>query len=842
MAILSNINGKFAVDSTGAVQFSGAAGTSGYILKSNGTGSSPTWVDPSTVIGGPYLPLSGGTLTGATATASGISFTFGGTAQFDGDMTLPAAADNFDIGFGLQTTGKIRFGNTSWNNSLGLESYWMVLRTNQNEGLKLIDSAGNTYVQLNASNNAAGAYVSTFAGDIISGAIAQAKGFRTETGSTDYSLLTRNSSNTAVYIQQAGSGNIVDFRYGSQAAGQGTSAMLIDSSGNVGIGIAPVSGARLTLGTGSVANEILSFAPSTGGNAEFRNTSSTGTFTFTNANGSSEKIRIDSSGNVGIGTSTTTVGATAPQTSTATPTRMLFNNNYSSGYTDASLKLYLFNYSTTRHGFTSGPNYDLQYHSSGHPTNAAHTFYTNNNFVMRVGYGDTTNVGIGTTAPSRKLYVGGAALIDGVGNTSKGTLMLGPQTAGAGKWSVITGAHYNATSGSGNGSGSAGIMMIGTHAQNGENDVVIGGSIYEANAATSIQFWTHTTDTSTAGGTRRMTITSAGNVGIGTPSPASKLEVYGNVQNDTTSVANSAAYIRGADVGIAIGQSASSPYGTWIQSQRNTDGVNFPLSLNPSGSNVGIGTLSPAYGLEINGSNFAGDAFSTTRGTSRFYILNANNSYGVLGMQSNHDLHIRTNATTKMLINSSGNVGIGTTSPSSYNAHGRNLVVAGSGNVGITIDGASTSSCSICFADGTSSTASIAGKIEYDHSSDVMEFRTVAVTRMALNSSSLTVSGDIVAYGSPSDKRLKENIKPIKNPLGKIKKLKGVTFDWKQSNSILDIKEDYGFIAQDVQKIIPELVRKNENELLSMRHQGIIPILVEAIKELEARVKELENK
>ena len=76
MAILSNINGKFAVDSTGAVQFSGQAGTSGYVLKSNGN-SAPTWVDPDTIIG-PYLPLSGGTLTGATATASGISFTVGG--------------------------------------------------------------------------------------------------------------------------------------------------------------------------------------------------------------------------------------------------------------------------------------------------------------------------------------------------------------------------------------------------------------------------------------------------------------------------------------------------------------------------------------------------------------------------------------------------------------------------------------------------------------------------------------------------------------------------------------------------------------------------------------------
>ena len=59
---------------------------------------------------------------------------------------------------------------------------------------------------------------------------------------------------------------------------------------------------------------------------------------------------------------------------------------------------------------------------------------------------------------------------------------------------------------------------------------------------------------------------------------------------------------------------------------------------------------------------------------------------------------------------------------------------------------------------------------------------------------------------------------------------------------MLNIKEDIGFIAQDVQKVVPELVRKNSNGLLSMRHQGVVPMLVEAIKELEARVKELENK
>ena len=89
MAILSNINGKFAVDSSGGIQFSGQTGTSGYVLKSNGN-AAPTWVDGSTVIGGPYLPLSGGTLTGATATASGISFTVGGALTVSGTINSGA--------------------------------------------------------------------------------------------------------------------------------------------------------------------------------------------------------------------------------------------------------------------------------------------------------------------------------------------------------------------------------------------------------------------------------------------------------------------------------------------------------------------------------------------------------------------------------------------------------------------------------------------------------------------------------------------------------------------------------------------------------------------------------
>ena len=116
----------------------------------------------------------------------------------------------------------------------------------------------------------------------------------------------------------------------------------------------------------------------------------------------------------------------------------------------------------------------------------------------------------------------------------------------------------------------------------------------------------------------------------------------------------------------------------------------------------------------------------------------------------------------------------------------------------------------------------------------------------------LTMKSDIIAFGSPSDKRLKENIKPIESALDKISKMQGVTFDWKDKEKEYDQfgkpyklqewKNDIGFIAQDVQKVIPELVRENEDGMLSMRHQGIAPILLEAIKELKQEIEELKNK
>ena len=94
MAILSNINGKFAVESTGAIELSGSAGAANEVLVSGGAGVAASWYDIQGDLDD-YLLLSGGILTGATSTSTGISFTVGGvltgtSATFTGKVTSDA--------------------------------------------------------------------------------------------------------------------------------------------------------------------------------------------------------------------------------------------------------------------------------------------------------------------------------------------------------------------------------------------------------------------------------------------------------------------------------------------------------------------------------------------------------------------------------------------------------------------------------------------------------------------------------------------------------------------------------------------------------------------------------
>jgi len=116
------------------------------------------------------------------------------------------------------------------------------------------------------------------------------------------------------------------------------------------------------------------------------------------------------------------------------------------------------------------------------------------------------------------------------------------------------------------------------------------------------------------------------------------------------------------------------------------------------------------------------------------------------------------------------------------------------------------------------------------------------------NGGNIVAEGNITAYGSVSDERLKENIEVIDNAIDKVNQLKGVTFNYKK-----DGKVGTGLIAQDLEKVFPEAVYtakalgdhlkdEEQEEHLAINYGNTVGLLVEAIKELEKRVKELEDK
>jgi hypothetical protein len=91
-------------------------------------------------------------------------------------------------------------------------------------------------------------------------------------------------------------------------------------------------------------------------------------------------------------------------------------------------------------------------------------------------------------------------------------------------------------------------------------------------------------------------------------------------------------------------------------------------------------------------------------------------------------------------------------------------------------------------------------------------------------------TGDIVAYYT-SDERLKDNAKPIESALDKVKKISGVEFDWNDKQNT-HTGHDVGVLAQQIEAVLPEAVTTREDGYKAVKYEKIIPLLIEAIKEL----------
>ena len=926
MANLSNINGKFVVEQT--TGYVGIGDTDpDYLLHlasadvANGTRLAIENTNGSGKVYGLTADNTGVfSLRDLTASTDRLTISSGGDATFSGKVTSDALELDYNTSYYNQdkTISAYSASNYVYVNGIGGAS---------GQGLRLMsEGAATNQIGLENSNNSIffntnstlaltldSSQNATFAGGIEVNQY-----IRNTTSNTNSNYIQRDSANTALYVQQRGAGNIVQFQYGAGAIGSATDALTISGTGNAtfagmitvnggGIDIDNNDDVRLRFDNASTfmaglqvattAGDMISstaindFAVrsqanlifSSGGNTErmridqthgdktFISSYSGGTFPLRVGHGTYASFTptfvINDSGNVGIGNTTaySRLEVTAPTTKTnlGTVSNQTITCSGGGGVGE---------YNQIGFGYTAGDW-----------SPAVIGYVTTNGAVSTLGAlifatrNSTTAI-----APTERMR------IDNVGNVGiAGTPPADQYTASGGGWKCLQIGNTNQVAAYGTAE-EIGIFQN-TYLSNpsglwvGHTASVMASAILLGGPSGTINFYNSTTaaDKSQVR-TSRMKIDTNGNVGIGITAPAAILAIGSGVAKTST----------GTEEVLYLGQSnEASNYsvlqvytkGGAAQADRSVSFQTIEtgvanagsIVLQPSGGNVGIATTSPGATLDVNGATYVRNVI--------YGYAGAGNQYGGLSWGGTDEgfLFLKDSNVTKVNINSNGdsylnggNVGIGTTTFAPTVLKQLKIGDMGSGAVGEIYDAnvaAGASRLILATASGTGVIPIISGRhysaaygydiwvgyvspwdVYFDARGTDQGFvwrnytnnngGEVTLMRLSGQTEALEVKGDIIAYGSPSDKRLKENIKPIESALDKVSKLQGVTFDWKKSDSVLDIKKDIGFIAQDVQKVIPELVRENDNGLLSLRHQGITPILLEAIKELKAEIEELKSK
>jgi len=259
--------------------------------------------------------------------------------------------------------------------------------------------------------------------------------------------------------------------------------------------------------------------------------------------------------------------------------------------------------------------------------------------------------------------------------------------------------------------------------------------------------------------------------------------------------------------------------------------------------NVGIGVSSMNHNLQLpqvagTSLSFSNDVgFSLDSTTCAYYGLTYTQPTGKFNvvLSAFSDLLLATNGAERMRIDSGGNVGIGGTPETE-------LTVFGTTNSLARLIGANTGISGIDLGDTDDSDV---GRIRYHHSDNSLRFHVSAVERLRLESDGdLHADGDVIAYSTTvSDQRLKDDVETIETALDKVGNLRGVTYTWNAGSRAG--QRDYGVIAQEVEQVIPEIVREKEMALIdgetykTVDYEKLTAVLIEAVKELKAEVDAL---
>ena len=344
-------------------------------------------------------------------------------------------------------------------------------------------------------------------------------------------------------------------------------------------------------------------------------------------------------------------------------------------------------------------------------------------------------------------------------------------------------------------------------------------------------------------GDDKVTILSNGNVGIGTATPAAKLQV-----NQTNTTAPSLTFgaaagqiLRNEDAEFAFGLSNAAPYNLWMQG-RYTANTPRNIAIQPLGGNVGIGTSSPAAPLDARTTHTSTDV-TAANSNSTVIVGNSgvgNGIYNAIKFAGNQqDMYIMSfnNSAT-----ASRRLGFFVGSVAGDAVADERLSIMGNGNVGI---GTTTPSSQLMIECNAAVKEPV--RINDSNASGSTYKHRIAFQYQGAEVGSVTANNAGVSYNTTSDRRLKDNIQPIADATYKLMNMKPVTHTWINNP---DNDMVHGFIAQEMQEVVPEAVSgdADSDKMMSMDYGRITPIIVAAlqdalkeIKELKTRINTLEN-
>ena len=439
-----------------------------------------------------------------------------------------------------------------------------------------------------------------------------------------------------------------------------------------------------------------------------------------------------------------------------------------------------------------------------------------------------SSVGIGTTIPTSKLDVRGDVLVSGVST-------FGNTVVGGGTTQLIVNGDARIT----------GILTIGTSSLtlDGTNNQIIIGTGVTIRESGSASF---------SDGLIVSGVSTLGTVKIfsGIITATSGIVTYygdGSKLQGIVSTAGVTVLDEGSQVGTSVttlnfvgstisvsnavnGISTVTVIGSNTATFATTAGIaTFATTAGISTSIIGgIGSITQLQVTGIstfnNGPIFIGAATSTGTASQPLQVTGGAYVSGNLGIGSTNPaqkLHVVGNVRiTGGIYDSNNNVGSASSVLTSTGS-GISWVAASGGGATLTNDTTTNATYYPTFSSATSGTYSTAY---------------VSNTKCTFNPSTGTLSATV--FTSLSDETQKTDIQPIENAISIVKQLQGVKYKWIND----DNQPSIGVIAQEVEKVLPEVVSTNDNGLKSVSYGNIIGLLIEAIKEQQVCIEELKKK